>query len=394
MSEKRTSTLRPDVDLAGPVATYADRLHRALGGTHHVVSPLGVWLVLALAGTAATRAETQRRIADVLGIDPLDAAEATRALVDAAPAELRLAVGAWVADATRDGANPAAYDVWSRSLPRSAGTGPIPPQAELDSWADEHTDGMIPRFPADVPPTTSVLLASAVMTRISWAQPFTAVPASDLGGVWAGTVDRVLRSPVEHPVAAVEVAGARYAVHRAASSGDTTVLSVIAEHADVEPADVVAVAHTVALGGGTAVPLADLPLGEGPVWTVTEEDGFGGDRTQALLPAWASDTEVDLLRVPAGVDAGFAALADLLPTAPTDRTGALQKCVARYSREGFEAAAVTAMMRAATGAPRRGRVRRGTARFARPYAVVATVRTEAGPLPAFSGWITEPVEAD
>ncbi|MDR6175217.1 hypothetical protein QE364_003011 [Nocardioides zeae] len=394
MTRKSTRTLRPDVDLARPIATYADRLHRALGGTHHVVSPLGVWLVLALAGTAATRAETQARMADVLGLDPRDAAGATRALVDAAPAELRLAVGAWVADAARDGANPAAYDVWSRSLPRSAGTGPIPPQAELDAWADEHTGGMIPRFPAEVPPTTSVLLASAVMTRISWAEPFTAVPAAELGGAWAGTVARVLRSPEEHPVGAVDVDGERYAVHRAASSGDMTVLSVVAEREDAVPADVVAAAHTVALGGGTDVPLAELPLGDGPVWSVVEEDGFGGDSTDALLPAWATDTEVNLQQVPSGVDAAFAALADLLPTAPTDRTGAVQKCVARYSREGFEAAAVTALMRAAGGMSARGRVRHGTARFARPYAVVATVRTTAGPLPAFSGWITEPVEAD
>nr|WP_275940987.1 serpin family protein [Nocardioides zeae] len=386
--------MRPDLDLGGRVAAYADRLHRTLGDTHHVVSPLGVWLVLVLAGTAATRAETQRRIADVLGVDPQHAAEATRALVDAAPVELRLAVGAWVADAARQAANPAAYDVWSRSLPRSAGTGPIPSQAELDAWADEHTDGMIPRFPADVPPTTSVLLASAVMTRISWAQPFRAVPAAELGGRWAEMVERVLRSPVEHPVAAVEVDGARYAVHRAASSGDTTVLSVVAEDPGADPADVVAAAHRLALGGGTVVPLADLPLGEGPVWTVVEEDGFGSDRTDALLPAWSADTEVDLRKVPSGVDAGFAALAELLPPAPGEKSAALQKCVARYSREGFEAAAVTAMMRAASGAPIRGRVRRGTARFARPYAVVATVRTAAGPLPAFSGWITEPVEAD
>lgn len=393
MSTSTSDTRTPRIDVATHVAAYADRLHRALGGEHHVVSPLGVWLVLALAGTATSRSTTQDRVAAVLGLDPFDAAAATRALVDDAPPELGLAVGAWVAEATRRRADPAAYDVWSRSLPTAAGTGPIPSSEDLDAWASEHTDGMIPRFPVAVPPTTTVLLASAVMTRISWAQPFSAVAATELGGPWSERVARVLHSPVEHPVGAFDVDGARCAVHRAVSAGGTTVLSVIADDPGAAPADVVAAAHVLALGGGTAVPLADLPLGAGPVWSVVEEDGVGGDTTRALLPAWSADTEVDLQAVPSGVDAGFAALADLLPGGPDEETAALQKCVARYSREGFEAAAVTAMMRAGA-MPARGRVRHGTARFARPYAVVATVRTGAGPLPAFSGWITEPVEAD
>lgn len=198
------------------------------------------------------------------------------------------------------------------------------------------------------------------------------------------------------PVRSVELDGRRYAVHAATSTGGTVVHSVLADDADAGAGDVLAAAHTLALGGGTDVPLADLPLGTGPTWSVQDVElaGPGPDElAEALLPAWSADTLVDLMGLPAGVRAALAALADLLPASEDDEASAVQKCVARYSREGFEAAAVTAMFRAAGVVRRRRTVRRCTARFARPYAVVATVDTPAGPLPAFSGWITEPVEA-
>ena len=40
--------------LRAPLARYAERLHRAAGDTHHVASPLGAWLLLALTGPTAT----------------------------------------------------------------------------------------------------------------------------------------------------------------------------------------------------------------------------------------------------------------------------------------------------------------------------------------------------
>lgn len=41
-------------DLHGPLSRYAENLHAQIGAEHHVASPLGAWLLLALSATAAT----------------------------------------------------------------------------------------------------------------------------------------------------------------------------------------------------------------------------------------------------------------------------------------------------------------------------------------------------
>ena len=42
-------------DVAACVSGYAARLHAAIGTRHHVASPLGAWLLLALAGPGQCR---------------------------------------------------------------------------------------------------------------------------------------------------------------------------------------------------------------------------------------------------------------------------------------------------------------------------------------------------
>lgn len=387
------------VDLADVLAAYGHDLHRGLGDTHHVVSPLGAWLVVALAAPAARDTEVRADLARVLRCDVDEAAALARALLDdGGDGDLRLAVGAWVAEAARRTADPAAYDVWERALPAATSTGPVPDQGTLDAWAHDRTDGMVPRFPVTVDPATALVLASAVLTRIEWTVPFATAPAATLGGPWAERVEEALRSPGSHRVEAVELEGRRYAAHRAASDGGTEVLSLLAEDADAEAADVIAAAHRVARGEGRVVPVADLPDGSGPVWTVVEREWLSPeephDTSEALLPAWQSETRVDLVEAPAGMDEARRALEGLLPVLVGGDAAAVQQCVARCTRTGFEAAAVTALMMRASAAPvPRGTVRHATARFARPFAVVATVASPAGRVPAFSGWVAEPAEA-
>jgi hypothetical protein len=81
--------------------------------------------------------------------------------------------------------------------------------------------------------------------------------------------------------------------------------------------------------------------------------------------------------------------------------------MARYTRVGFEAAAVSAMLMV-TGLPpepRDGVLRVAELRFGHPYAVVAVATQEGyvagdfrtGPwhgLPVFSAWVAEPDEAE
>src|SRR5713226_7196287 len=74
---------RPETRQTGGVETgewvsalgrYAGRLHARAGQGHHVVSPLGAWMVVALCATLAREEQARGELAGVLGADPGSAA--------------------------------------------------------------------------------------------------------------------------------------------------------------------------------------------------------------------------------------------------------------------------------------------------------------------------------
>ncbi|WP_238425445.1 hypothetical protein [Micromonospora parastrephiae] len=150
--------------------------------------------------------------------------------------------------------------------------------------------------------------------------------------------------------------------------------------------------------------LFDLPLGDGPLWTVREErvrtrarDGRE-ERHTAVLPCWSVRSEHDLTGPALGFPAASATLAKALAL-PVRAFEARQVAMARFGRYGFEAAAVTGMF-GLTSLPPEGVVRIAELRFAHPYAVVA-VATDTRPdrttgpwhgVPVFSAWVAEPEE--
>ena len=194
--------------------------------------------------------------------------------------------------------------------------------------------------------------------------------------------------------------------------------SVIAVDEAARPSEVFAVAQGIVTAearepGSTArLSLFELPLGDGPLWSISEEDvetearNGREERLLAVLPAWSAESELDL----GDESLGFSAAARVLAGAfdrPDWRFEARQTAVARYSALGFEAAAVTGLLLAMSAPVRRLGVRReATVRFARPYAVVAVAcegvpGRPAGPtpnpwygLPVFSAWVSSPSDVD
>src|SRR5271157_2611127 len=55
------------------INNYGDRLHAALGNRHHVASPLGAWLLLAMC-TPLVEEDCPRELLDIVGEDPASAA--------------------------------------------------------------------------------------------------------------------------------------------------------------------------------------------------------------------------------------------------------------------------------------------------------------------------------
>ncbi|MFF3854289.1 hypothetical protein [Micromonospora sp. NPDC002575] len=416
-------------NLHAPLARYAARLHASIGDRHHVASPLGAWLLLALCAAGgpdehAAGADGQAAdLAEALGTDPARAARIAAALLDAPHPLVPAATAVW----HRPGTETPGLDAWRAALPRATGTGPLPDQAGLDAWAREHSLGLIERFPLTLTPRVALALASAVATRISWAAPFDLAPADTLGpdSPWAGRLTRVLRTPahghrawiaatpeagdVAVHVAAAQPAGDGAGGHGAGgedgSGGDAGAgLSVVSVAAapGTSPADVLAAAYRIAADVDADEPagrrsLFDLPLGDTPLWTLREEEvrTFAPDgreqRHTAALPCWSARDEHDLTGL------GFTAAGRVLaPLVGAGDVRARQAVAARYRRYGFAAAAVTGMF-ARVSLPPLGVARVAELRFGHPYAVVAVATDRRGGgtgpwhgVPVFSGWVAEP----
>jgi len=397
-------------DIAACVAGYAARLHAVIGDRHHVASPLGAWLLLALAGPASTGSD-RVVLEEVLGCDVAAAARAAAGLLGNPHPAVASAAAVWTAGGTPLGPQ---FARWQDALPPEVTRGAVPDQATANAWAREHTFGLIEDFPIGITPAVFLVLATALATKVSWQVPFDLVSAAELGtgSSWSQRLGQVLRVPDREPggrpghiqfIAATEEAG-DVAVHVGSARDGLLVFSVAADPA-VSAGRVLAAAHRIGCAHaiGATVPrrsLADLPLGPGAAWVLRDDQpAVGTDNCTAVLPAWQARSEHDLTHEDLGFEAAKNALAGPIPWE------AVQAAMARYTRLGFEAAAVTALaVESALIAPTGQRV--AELRFGHPYAVVAVTTegqrmvSETGVrpgqwhgLPVFSAWVSEPADA-
>jgi len=392
--------------VAGAVARYGARVHAVAGQRHHVASPLGAWLLLALAGPASSGPD-RNALTEVLGCDVDSAARAAAELLGDPHPLVAGAAAAWTAPGFGGSAE---FRRWVAGLPVAVSRGELPGQSALDAWAREHTFGLIDTFPLDADDAVLVL-ATALATKVSWELPFELAPASALGAAspWARELGPVLHTP-NGPDArghlqfiAMTQSEGDVIVHAATAVGGLLVVSVAAPP-EVPAGRVLAIAHDIGHRLAIGMPvarrdLASLPLGDGPLWGLREVMA-PADRCTAVLPAWSASTRLDLTDPAVGFEA---AVRGLVPAAT--RWDAKQAAMARYSRTGFEAAAVTAMV-ARVAARLEGRHRLAELRFGYPYAVVAVAtdpvadRGRPAPpaspwrgLPVFSAWVSEPEDA-
>jgi hypothetical protein len=410
------------------IARYASTVHAAARAEHHVVSGLGAWLVLALASQASTAdsdggdADARHAVEAGLGLPLVEAGRVAVDLLGGLPPAVVAAVGLW----WREEVATDRLTAYVGRLPTSATREPLTGQEQLDAWARERTFGLIDRFPIQVRPALMLLLASAVATKVRWWQPFDVVPATELAvpgrpGGFADAVTRALRSVSGHDVRLVRTqAAGLVGAHVAASRDGLAVVSVLGAP-DVDRGGVLAAAHEVALGlNGTRigqwVSLFDAPAGRSDLGEIVEQTVVATGPPEegcAVLPTWHASTDINLLEGPTADSLGAAGqlLAGLLPPGPW-MLEARQAAVASYTREGFEAAAVTGLaVDLSAPVPRQMLRRTLTLRFDRPYAAVAVAAEPSRPrdhagvdhqsgeqtttpliLPVFSAWVAEPAE--
>lgn len=369
---------------ASLVAGFARRFDATHLAEHGVGSPLGLWLLLALLAPAST-GDSRVDLERVLGTGAEDAARRAASLLDRPHPAVASAVAVWANELAVGGDG---FTAWVGSLPRSTESGPVPAQDVADRWAAGRTKGLITSFPVPLGPDVVLVLASALATKVAWTVPFDDATAEDLGGPFGAQVTSALASPAagghDQFLARTDAAGLVGAL--VARSGDGLVVTSVIADPSVAPTSVHAAAHEVAAlvhgaaGPATRVGLFDVPLGPGHAWEVREvvkKDAVGDPLTEvvdAVVPAWSISSEHDLSAAE-GVHAAFDVLGSWLdPLFEPARFGAVQSAVASFGKDGFEAAALTAMWMAAGAAPTLGEVRErsATIRFHRPFAVVAT----------------------
>jgi serine protease inhibitor len=411
--------------LAELVDAYSRRVYPAVLAQHDrasVSSPLGIWLLLAACATGA-QGENRTALEDVLGCTADEAGELLKAFMASPPRALQAAIAAWVKAVHAD--CPKLVE-WARELPPSVQQGSMPTQHEADAWAERHTVGLIKQFPLEIDAETTVVLASALATKVSWGRPFEVVSADEHLGAsspWRGMAKRLLWDPRPRSFAMIAEtrAAGLVAVHQAQAVEDLTVISVSAEPGLAREA-VLGAAHEVAAYArnderAPGRSLFELPLGAGHSWLLTEQQvrtfrsGECVERISGVsLPAWRIESKLDLESSQRfGSAPALETMGELIGGAG-DRTAAEQVALASFTRYGFEAAAVTGFLTAASArrAPMEtGLERTAVLRFDHPYAAMAiaghpprpmgpeaTVGAQFTGLPVFTAWIQAPDEAD
>ncbi len=350
------------------------------------MSGAGVWPLSALLASAA-EGPARDELASAIGVPAATGQDgALRLLRDIERAEaVSAALGVWVRNDL-----PLHRD-WSGRLPAGV-LGRLAGQAELDSWAAEHTEGLIDRFPLSVDPETLLVLATALVAKTRWRVPFDAGMLTPNEGPWQGHRGPGL-SRTSARLADAAILDVPQPVTRVVVEG----VDDLDVHLLLGPGTPGAVLGTGLAALSGAVPIrTGLPVGtNGPGLTVrTEPVRAATDQLRIELPPFEVRSTHDLLARPGlfglttATDCTSGHFPAISPVPLCVGQGA-QEVLARFSHEGFEAAAVTAFgLRAASGALQNHQATVISVTFDRPFGFLAVHRPTG--LAVVAGWIATP----
>ncbi|SEM54913.1 serpin family protein [Streptacidiphilus jiangxiensis] len=362
-----------------------------------VFSPVGVWPLLA-ALAAGADGHARQELEEAVG---MGAAEAMAGARDLMTTLRRLpgvsaALGLWTREKLQ------LEPGWALGLPEGTHgllTGdPAVDKPRLDEWAKESTDGRIEQMPVAVGEETLLVLASGLLARTRWLQPFFEIPHIVEHGPWAGRdVAALVRSTGVLDRAALLTSGDTAVTElRVLGNGGIDVHLLLGKE-QATPAAVLA-AGLDGLAHPRRRTAADrLPTGEpGPGLSVRYGRSFDREPelTTTVVP-FDLDSEHDLLAdhavfgLTSARDDTRGHFSGISLSRPLAVGSARQSAMTKFTARGFEAAAVTAIgMVGGAGAftPRPTyRVRQVEVTFDRPHGFLAVHRTSRLVLAA--GWV-------
>ncbi|MFE3544546.1 serpin family protein [Nocardia sp. NPDC059177] len=373
------SSLMPHVRSANVLTS---RWCATFGGGDAVVSGAGLWPLLAiLAGAAAgpARAELSAaasvpaEYAHAAGLEMLESLDTSR--------EVSTAIGAWVRPEL------SLRPEWVRSVPEGT-VGVLGDPAVLDAWAREKTDGLIQKFPVQISEQTLFAMATALLARTRWREPFDETLLAPESGPWQGHRGPGLRRR-SHPdgsVAVLDDAVTRVVV---TGRGELDVHLLIGDNG---PAQAVTTG-LAALDGAVSVRTDLAPETTAPCLRVIRRESFGGDSVHLKLPPFEVRSEHDLRDHAAlfGLTSAFDDSTGHFPGLsefPLAVGAAAQEVVARFDAAGFEAATVTAVALVAGSVPQSAMATHISVDIDRPFGFVAVDRPTG--LVLVAGQVTRP----
>ncbi|MCP2287937.1 serpin family protein [Nocardia amikacinitolerans] len=375
------------------------------GERDFVVSGAGVWPLLALLAAAAdgpARAELEAAIGLPAERAQGAALEIPRIMAEAE--DVSAVLGAWFAEGLP------LHHAWTDSLPPDT-IGRLTSQETLDSWAARGTGGLIDRFPLRIEPDTMLVLATALVAQTEWCEHFADAVLRPETGPWRGIAGRGL-TRTTGDLSEVALLDGPDLVTRVVvtGTGDLDVhLLLGAEPNGGESLDrapdtespregspgAVLTTGLAALTGD--VPVRDhLPPGTiGPGLRVTQHRApRPGDRLDIHLPPFEIRSSHDLCATPElfGLTAAMRTDRNHFPAIspePLALAHGVQDVLARFTREGFEAAAVTSFAAVAVSMPLSAEhlITQVEVAFDRPFGFLAVHRTTG--LAVVAGWVAE-----
>ncbi|WP_431971688.1 serpin family protein [Nocardia sp. bgisy134] len=357
----------------------------AAGEDDFVVSGAGLWPLLALlAGAASGPARTELEAAIGLPAEAAhDAAlELTRIMTESD--DVSAVLGAWFAETL-----PLRRE-WTDTMPPDT-IGRLTGQDALDAWAARGTGGLIERFPLCLTPDTLVVLATALVAKTQWRESFDETVLCPESGPWRGIRGRGLARSTGD-LTAVALLDGQDPVTRVVVTG-TADLDVHLLLGSSAP-DAVLATGLAALTGPTPGHAELSPGTPGPGLRVSHyRSPLPGDRLDIRMPPFEIRSSHDLCATPELFGLSAAMTTDhghfpaISPQELAIAQGA-QDVLARFTRDGFEAAAVTAVAARAVSMPLPGDhlVTRVDVVFDRPFGFLA-VHRETG-LAVVAGWVS------
>jgi serine protease inhibitor len=348
-----------------------------------VASPLGSWLFVASIANNldyTANPSLKESLEKCLQMTLEDAAAGVDEILVEYPA-LNYVVKAWTVENL---STLPAVQKWVEKNTLIPHEGRIPKQEEIDSWVAENTNELIKTFPSDMANDPMLIIANIIYSKLTWKTKFVPVPATGAMTVWG--VENVLHATATRDVSfyknETDDIFVIYNV-RATGTDKESVVLISCLTNDLEPAVLLSTLDDV--NSMERIYEDDellLTLSNESYRVKEVRKGTSPTLIHVTTPAWEASSKHDLLDNSAS---GFQELATAFmeDAQGNFNTDAKQVAVAKFDKEGFEAAALTTMIVGRCAAPILMEQTVYELNFTKPFAYVSFT----GKLPVFSGYV-------